>query len=107
MLYSLEQGPVEKEIIDQCVRNRMPLPDRIQNAPELFPGLDWFYNAFMDLSGCRELGYGVQGPIDWLTIQRYCEVYSVEGEQREDMFYHIQRLDRAFLNWCEEKRPKA
>jgi len=93
-------------IIEQCVRNRVPLPSKIQNAPEILAGLDFYYTAFMDMTSCRELGYGQVGPVSWLTIQRYCEVYGIEGESREDMFYHVHKLDRTYLDWIETKRGK-
>lgn len=80
----------------------MPLPQRIANAPELQVGLDLFYLAFLELSSCRSIGFG-EGPIPWLAIQRYCEVHEIEGEQREDLFYHVQRLDQSFLDWRAKK----
>lgn len=83
----------------------MPLPDTIANAPELGPGLDFFYMAFLDLTSCRELGHAV-GPISWLTIQRYAEVYEVEGEQREDLFYYVQGMDDAYLKRAAAKAKK-
>lgn len=61
--------------------------------------------AFLDLTSCRDLGT-VEGPITWLTIQRYAEVYEVTGEQREDLFYHVQNLDQAYLEWSTTKRTK-
>ena len=104
LIYGLEQAPVEKEIIEQCIRSRRKIPDKFLNAPEVYPGLDMFYAAFMDMTSCRELGYGQIGPVNWLTIQRYCEVYGIQGEQREDMFYHVSRMDRAYLEWIEKGR---
>jgi hypothetical protein len=61
--------------------------------------------AFLDLTTCREVGYAV-GPITWMTLQRYAEVYEVEGEQREDLFYHVQKLDEAYLKWSRAKEEK-
>lgn len=84
----------------------MPIPAKFRDAPELFAGIEVFYNAFMDMTSCRDLGFGQIGPISWLTVQRYCEVYGIEGEQREDMFYHVGRMDRAYLEHLEKKRPK-
>lgn len=75
----------------------MPVPDKILNAPKLYAGLDLFYIAFMDLTSCRALGYGVVGPIDWLTIDTYCERLGLTGEQREDMFFFINVLDKEWL----------
>lgn len=77
---------------------RQQFPDSIQNAPDLWFGLNLFYTAFMDLTSCRTLGYA-QGPIPWLAIHEYCEAHGIEDELREDMFYHVARLDKAYLDW--------
>lgn len=61
--------------------------------------------AFLDLTTCREVGDAV-GPINWLTLQRYAEVNEVTGEQREDLFYHVQKMDEAYLKWYGAKRKK-
>lgn len=84
---------------------RTPLPDRIKNAPELQLGLEFFYLAFLELSSCRYLGFGA-GPIPWLSISSYCEINDVVGEQREDLIFHVQKLDQAYLDW-ESKKIKS
>jgi len=56
----------------------------------------------MDLTSSRELGYG-EGPIRWKTILDYCEAFDIQGEQREDVFFHVQHLDSAYLNWRARK----
>lgn len=95
-------GRDEAKIVEQCVRTRQPYPDTIANAPELMPGLSLFYIAFLDLTSCRSLGYS-QGPIPWLAIHHYCEAHEIEGEQKEDVFYHIARLDKTYLDWSAKK----
>ena len=99
----MEQGPTEKTIIEQCIRERRPLPDAIANAPELKFGLELFYMAFMDLTSCRSIGYGA-GPIPWSAIQTWCAAYDIQGEQREDLFYHVERLDKSYLDWSVKKQ---
>ncbi len=76
----------------------MPLPERIANAPELYLGLELYYMAFMDLTTCRGQGYGTEGPIGWLAIRDYAVAQEIQGEQLEDLFYHIQHLDAAYLD---------
>lgn len=93
-------------IVEQCVRMRSPYPDAIANAPELHPGLNLFYTAFLDLTSCRTLGYS-QGPIPWLAIDHYCQANEIEGEQREDVFYHVAHLDKAYLDWSSKKNAPA
>jgi hypothetical protein len=108
----LEQGPTEKAIIEQCYRQRIPLPSRIANAPELLLGLEFYYAAFLNLTSCRTQGYGTEGPIGWLTTDEYADRNAIEGEQREDLHYHIQKLDAAYLEFKGKKleaktKPKS
>lgn len=103
----MEQGPTEKTIVEQCVRQRLPLPDKIANAPELAFGLDVFYIAFMDLTSCRGSGYGTEGPISWLVINQYADAKEFEDEQREDLFYFVQQLDMVYLNYKTKKLKES
>jgi hypothetical protein len=98
----LEQGPVEMRIIEQCVRDKMPIPAKMQNAPALLLGLDLFYVAFLDLYSCRSVGFG-EGPIPWTAISEYCDRSEVHGEQREDMFYFVRALDNEYLKFKNAK----
>jgi hypothetical protein len=82
----------------------MPLPEKIRNAPELQQGLGFYFTAFLELSSCRAIGMGT-GPVPWLAIQKYSEVYDIQGEQKEDLVHHIQLLDTVYLEW-ESKREK-
>lgn len=83
----------------------MPLPDRIQNAPELYQGLELYYNGFTELTSCRQVGYGL-GPIPMLSILEYCMVNGIEGEQREDFVWFVQRLDQKYLEWSNDRGNK-
>lgn len=98
---------MERKIIEDCIRFRRPLPDAIRDAPELELGLELYYLAFADLTSCRQLGESVPGPISWSDIQRYCEVYGITGEQREDVFYHVQTLDKVYLDHAVDKFKKS
>lgn len=94
MLYCLEQGPTEQAIITACIRDRMPLPERIANAPALFLGLELYYGAFADLNTCR-----AEGPISWLTIDEYAQRRGLCGEQKEDLFFFVREMDNAYLEF--------
>lgn len=79
------------------MREGRPLPKKIRNAPELILGLEFYYNAFEDLSSCRELGFGV-GPIPWTAMKDYCHEYDITGDDDlEDFFYFIRQMDNAYL----------
>lgn len=67
-------------------------------------GLEFYFTAFLELTSCRTIGFGV-GPIPWLAIIKYCEIHEVEGDQRDDLIYHVQVLDGVYLDW-ENKKAK-
>ena len=96
------QGPIEKKIIEQCVRDHLPLPEKIKNAPALLPGLELFYNAFAALSSCRNTGFG-EGEIPWNVISEYCDRNGIYGDQRDDTFFFVKELDSEYLAYKEEK----
>lgn len=99
----MEQGPTEKLIVEQCARQRIPLPARIANSPEVLFGLAVFYVAFLDLTSCRGTGYGTEGPISWLAIHQYADAKELDDEQREDLFYFIGKLDVVYLDYKTRK----
>jgi hypothetical protein len=101
-LHGLTLAPTQKQIMDECIRRGQPPPESIQNAPELNAGLGLYYVAFLDLTGCRQLGEAM-GPIDWLAVDRYCERYDIEGEAYEDMHFYIGKMDHAFMTHFREK----
>lgn len=106
MLYTLEQGRDEKDIIKQCVARKLPLPNKIANAPQLLQGLELFYIAFMDLNSCRSMGFG-EGPIPWTAIRQMAdEELGLVEEQRSDLFFHIAKMDSAYLKFRESQQQK-
>lgn len=105
MLYSLEQDGVEKKILEQCRREGLPLPQRIQNAPQLFFGLDLFYTAYWDLFTSRT-GMG-DGPIPWQVIEEYAIINQYSEDQKDDLHYYIVQLDDVFLKWRKKKNGKT
>lgn len=80
----------------------MPLPERIQNAPELTPGTQLFYTGFLELTSNRSMGAAL-GPIPFLAILEYCLIKGIEGEQQDNFVWLIQRLDQKYLEWSRSK----
>jgi len=101
----VEQGPVERRIIEQCLRERLPFPKRIANAPELWMGLELFYGAFLDLTTDRPMGWDAR-PIPWTAIRDYADAYDIRDEQREDLFDLVRAMDIAYLKHLEKKAKK-
>jgi len=83
---------------------RQPAPPRITNAPELLPGLDVYMIAFQRLTATRALGQGCIGAIPYTAINEYCRSEGILDEElREDIFYHVEHLDLAYIQWQNEK----
>lgn len=80
------------------MRERMPLPKRIAEAPTLFMGLELFYAAFFDLHTCRPLGMS-EGRISWLHIEQWADANHLDPEQREDLHFYIKQIDGEYLKW--------
>jgi hypothetical protein len=99
-LYQLQQGPTEKTIIEQCIRQRRPLPDALANAPELFFGLELYYIAFLEISTSR---VAAGAPVSWLSTSQYADALRLSDEQREDLFFFVSKMDEAYLNYQETK----
>lgn len=89
---------MEQTIIRQCMRGRLPLPERIANAPRLQIGLELYYDAFWELGSCRAFGWSM-GPIPWVAINDYAETFDFDGEQREALFHYVRVMDQAYLNF--------
>lgn len=89
-------------VLTQCVREGLPFPERMANAPELQPGLILYYNAWAELDSCRTAGFG-PGPIPWIAIEGYCRDLELTREQREDMHFMVRALDAAYLEHWQRK----
>ena len=83
------------------MRDGLPLPDKIKNAPILRLGLELFYNAFWDLDSCRNSGWGM-GPIPWLAMRDYATTFGFTEEQEEDLYYHVRLMDNAYLDFYDK-----
>lgn len=72
------------------------MPKAIQDAPVLLPGLGFYYEAFLELSSCRQIGMGT-GPIPWTAIQEYADRVGIRGQERERFTEVIRAVDVAYL----------
>lgn len=89
------------------MREGLPIPDKMQRAPELQPGLNLYMMAYADLDRGRSVGFGGETPLSWDLIDRWCHSHGIFGETRDDVFAHVRSLDEAYLKWRESKRPKG
>lgn len=88
----MEMGDIEENVAMQALKMGAPIPDRIQNAPELFPGLELYLSAFFDLDSERSHSNGVT-LIPATAIHEWADRYRLSDEQREDLLHHIRVMD--------------
>lgn len=77
----------------------------ILEAPALLDGLEPYYEAFAELSTCRDVALGT-GPIPWTAIDQYAMRYGYEGEEFEYLERLVRALDDAFLKYQADKKDK-
>jgi hypothetical protein len=102
----LEMGPMEQKIALQSMRMGQPLPDRIQNAPELDYGLSLYLDAFFDLDSERSHAQGVV-MIPFSRIVGYADAYGFDQEQKEDLIYFIRGMDTEHCIRVAERQKQA
>lgn len=90
-------------MIEQAYRQNRPLPRAIQNAPELWPGLELYFNAWVELDSCRAIGM-VAGPIPWTAVEEYSKASGLDDEQRSRLHRLIRAMDVLYM---EHQRGKS
>ncbi len=92
-------GKDERKLVEMARARKKPVPLRIQNAPDLLPGLDLYYEAFLRLTTSRAMGSGAIGPIPYSAISGYCKDEEIYGSLREDIFAHVEKMDHSYILW--------
>lgn len=87
--------------MEQARNAGQPLPEDLENAPELLPGLELYWQAFMELSSCRTTGMG-EGPIPWTAVNSWCVRHCIEDFDL--VYFHVRSMDITFLEFQAEKR---
>ena len=81
----------------------MPTPDAMKNAPELWPGLDFYLTAFFDLDSQRSNGEHIS-PIPWLAAEQYCDVFKLSETEKYEFHRIIRMVDQAHMSKVASKR---
>ena len=103
LLYKLAFGQHEKSIALQSAQAREPLPERIANAPQLFEGLELYYDAFFDLDTTRSHTQGFTR-ISILDTKDYAEAWGFDDEQTAMLLYVVPRMDTELITYMKSKR---
>lgn len=104
LLYQSEMGGVAHNIIKQALRFGEEIPERIKNKPELFSGLELYFEAFHDLDTERNHNSGLTR-IPRSKIVEYAFEYDFDYRQKEDLIFYIRRMDNALLKHLKAKQP--
>lgn len=75
------------------------MSDRIKNAPELLPGLQFYVDAFNLLTTSRQVVQGGIGRIPYSEISKFCDDEDIHGDMREDLFFLIGQMDHFYVDW--------
>lgn len=97
MLYLVELGPIEQNIARQAMQAGRPLDKRIQNAPELTIGLQFYLQAFFDLDSERSHGMAVTR-IPRSKVREYAREFELDLDETEALTYFMAELDNAECN---------
>ena len=92
----MEQGPNADKIVAMARKQKMPVPDKIKNAPNLSVGLVLYWRAFQDLSSDRDIGMGV-GPIPWTSMDAWAARNRIRGDSFERFVMILRGMDGAFM----------
>lgn len=92
-MYLFDIAPIERNVVQQLVREGLPVPDTFTSPPELRPGLELFLDAFFDLDSERQSGT----PIPWRAMRDYAIAYGFTEEQTNDLFFFVRALDEEHL----------
>lgn len=98
-------GPVEKVMIQHALRSGQPLPDKIENKPELKLGSYFYLQAFLDLDSERINGMDI-GQIPHSKIRDYAKWAGANEEIEYCLLHHIRVMDADHIKKMKAKQDK-
>lgn len=78
------------------------------SKPDIWPDLVWIWEAFTYLTGGRQMGFNGPQPIALAEVLAYAEFRGIQcPDEREELLYHVQRLDALYLSDYHTKTKKT
>lgn len=74
----------------------------INQRPSL-TGYEWLWQAFVNLSSCRQIGMAY-GPIPWHLIQLYGVAHQLSQDELWELHVVIRKMDDIFLAHTHDKK---
>ena len=96
----MKYGANAKKIIDAARERGTPIPQSILNAPIPEDAYQVrVFQAFEQLSTCRQVVMGAVGPIPWSAIDQFAAHLGITDDEiaYDDFVWIIQNLDETFL----------
>lgn len=94
----------EAIILQQALKMKAPIPDKILQYEELLPGLEFYLEAYLDLCSDKQFGFG-EGPVPWSAIDTYAKRYDIEGDDFDRLVNVIRAADAQILE-AKQKKSK-
>lgn len=92
---------------DAVRRGLVPrLPDRVLNAPRLYPELEVYWLAFTHLNTCRPPAFEGVCPIPLTAVLQYASFKGFNHEQAEELDFLVSRMDIEYMRWVEQKHKR-
>ena len=82
------------------------MPKKIAEAPQLLPGLGFFFQAFLAISSCRPLGMA-EGRIPWTAAFQYGQSLGLDPEEFEELWILVSYMDAAYLKYRQAQSENA
>jgi len=80
---------------------------RVTHPPELFPGFNFYIEAFWRLHTCRPQAMSGSAHIPWTAIDRYAERHDMSPTQFYRFVHYIEMMDDAFREYVKSKSGDA
>ena len=104
--YQLTFGPQEQKIAAAAEEAGIDLPGTIGDKPEVREDLVLYWEAYLDLNGCRQIGFGA-GPIPWTAIDTYARRHGIrDPEEFTTLKELVTAIDRDYLKFLDEDRER-
>lgn len=104
-MWEIQHGNDYKKHFEIAKKHNIKLPESMINMPTLPHYLLWIKEAFISLSTCRQIGFGV-GQIPWTALKQYTDHLELSYEEFlyfEKMIYGI---DNAYVDYVNKDKDK-
>jgi len=72
-------------------------------APSLYPGLQFYYTAYLTLTSCRTSAGMSEGRIPWTAVAQYADRYGLDDEEMDLLWTLVCEMDSVYLKYQQKK----